>query len=383
MRIAVISTMSGFPWGGSEELWAAMAGDALKQGHDVAVATYRWPELHPRILALGRQGARVFTRRRPKYLRLGAILARLLPPFRKLFAWKPDVICISQGATYDVPLNQEYNSLMRSLHASSVPYLVVCQFNSDAHVPTQIVREKAIEYFSRASYVGFVSADNLQIAERQLARKLPNGIVLRNPVNLSDLTLAAWPVSGSVRMASVARLEVLWKGQDVLFEALSSPTWRDRDWRLSVCGEGQDRAYLESLARYYNIAERVDFLGHVGDVRAIWADHHMLVLTSRGEGTPLSLVEAMLCGRPSVVTDVGGNTEWVQEGLTGFIAEAPSAQAFGAALDRAWAARAEWETMGVRAHQDAMDRIDPQPGKTLLNLALETARSTHFAQIRD
>ena len=52
---------------------------------------------------------------------------------------------------------------------------------------------------------------------------------------------------------------------------------------------------------------------------------------------PLALVEAMLCGRTAVVTDVGGNAEWIEDGETGFVAEAATAKSFGAALkERGW-----------------------------------------------
>jgi glycosyltransferase involved in cell wall biosynthesis len=121
----------------------------------------------------------------------------------------------------------------------------------------------------------------------------------------------------------------------------------------------------------YGIAEKVEFCGHVGDIRSLWADNHLLVLPSRSEGTPLSLVEAMICGRPSVVTDVGGNLEWVDEPATGFVAEAPSPRAFGNALERAWGSQASWEAMGRAAHQVAMSKVDPNPEQTILSLLIE------------
>jgi glycosyltransferase involved in cell wall biosynthesis len=110
----------------------------------------------------------------------------------------------------------------------------------------------------------------------------------------------------------------------------------------------------------------VELVGHVSDIRALWAENHLLVLASRLEGTPLALVEAMLCGRPAVVTDVGGNTEWVDDGQTGWVAEAGSARHVGAALERAWSAAAEWETVGRRAREIALAQYDPRPGETLL-----------------
>jgi glycosyltransferase involved in cell wall biosynthesis len=124
----------------------------------------------------------------------------------------------------------------------------------------------------------------------------------------------------------------------------------------------------------FGIADRVHFMGHVDDLRAVWADNDLLVLSSFGEGIPLTLVEAMLCGRPAVVTDVGGNTEWLEDGTTGFVAPAATPQSVAAALERAWAARPQWRQMGERARDAALARYDPRPGRTLLGLLEQVAR---------
>ena len=144
---------------------------------------------------------------------------------------------------------------------------------------------------------------------------------------------------------------------------LSGERWKQRQWLLRFYGAGDDRSYLERLAEYDNVAGKVEFCGHVSDIRSIWADNHLLVMPSRAEGTPLALVEAMICGRPSVVTDVGGNAEWIDEPSTGFVAEAPSARSLNDALERAWEARGHWESIGQRAHQVAVSKADPEPGK--------------------
>lgn len=212
--------------------------------------------------------------------------------------------------------------------------------------------------------------------ERQLACKLANAIVLQNPVNLFDLSPLAWPRSTRINIASVARLDAKYKGQDILFEVLGSPLWRSREWRVRLYGAGQDREYLQTLAQHYGIAEHVEFCGHVDDIRSIWELNHLLVLPSRGEGTPLALVEAMLCGRPAVVTDVGGNVEWIEDGQTGFVAEAATAKSIGTALERAWLAKANWKEMGNRARQSALLRLDKSPGNTLLKILLDATTSS-------
>jgi glycosyltransferase involved in cell wall biosynthesis len=193
-------------------------------------------------------------------------------------------------------------------------------------------------------------------------------LIVKNPVNLTDRSPVPWPSPGPVQFACVARLEASFKGQDLLFEALAADRWKNRDWQLRLYGDGIDRGYLERVARMYGLGGRIQFAGHVADVRGIWADNHLLVLPSRSEGTPLSLVESMLCGRPAVVTDVGGNAEWITEPETGFIAEAPSTISIARALERAWEARDLWPVMGARAHEKTRTQVDQDPGGTLVDL---------------
>ena len=95
--------------------------------------------------------------------------------------------------------------------------------------------------------------------------------------------------------------------------------------------------------------ENVEFRGHVGSIQDVWKNHHLLVLPSRLEGLPLVLVEAMLCGRPAVVTNVAGNSEVLDDNETGFLAAAPTAAHFDEAMERAWQRRNQWEDMGREA----------------------------------
>ena len=283
-----------------------------------------------------------------------------------LASWKPDLVCVSQGGAFDMVPHGDFSGF---LNEHDIPYVVICQHNcEDLIFIDEATRHAAIGFFSRARYAAFVAQRNMHVAERQIAAPLPNGCVVRNPVNLANFNPVPYPNSDLVKMANVARFHAQCKGQDVLLEVLSEDHWKHRSWLLRFYGDGVDRPYLERLAGYYNIAEKVEFCGHVGDVRAIWADNHLLVLPSRSEGTPLSLVEAMICGRPSVVTDVGGNIEWVDEPSTGFVADAPSARSLNKALERAWEARERWELIGQRAHHVAVSKFDPHPEEAVFSL---------------
>jgi L-malate glycosyltransferase len=378
-KIAIISTMANSPWGGSEYLWVKMAEQGLAEGHEVFLSIYDWSVSHPLIVQLQKQSAHLLPRPRSLSLFYRGIkkltqVKTFLKPFspksfyKPAFDCKPDVICISQGSSYDAIY---YPDLLNLLRSSSIPYIVICQFNSDTssfESPAQ--RSIAQQLFNQAAHIAFVSEHNLKLAERQLAMSLPNASVVQNPVNLSDRSFVPFPTQSKVSFACVARLETAYKGQDVLFEALGSPVWKERDWQCCLYGSGPDQAYLHELAQHYNINDRIKFMGHVSDLRSVWADNHLLVMPSRAEGTPLALVEAMLCGRPAVVSDVGGNAEWIEEQQTGFIAEAPTAKSFGAALEKAWLAQANWPQMGIQAHENALNKFDSSPGKTLLKVIL-------------
>ena len=80
--------------------------------------------------------------------------------------------------------------------------------------------------------------------------------------------------------------------------------------------------------------------------RGIWKENHILVLPSRYEGLPLVLVEAMWCGRPAVVTDVGGNAELCRDRQTGFVAQSATLASVAEAMERAWEARSDLEADG-------------------------------------
>jgi glycosyltransferase involved in cell wall biosynthesis len=381
-KIAIISTLSGYPWGGSEYLWAAMAEQALLEGHEVFISVYDLSSTHSYIIKLQQQGAKIFPRTR--FFSLFSRVYRqviknfffknffLLSAFKPIFDCKPDVICISEGHLYSAVYDPDFISLLKK---TSIPYVIVSHLNEESYKLNDQIRQTAQKLFNAAIYHVFVSYSNLKLAERQLAQSLPNALVLQNPVNLSDLRIVDWPTEPTINFASVARLEVGYKGQDILFEILSTQTWQQRNWQLNLYGSGPDQSYLEALVQHYGIAERVKFMGHVNDIRSIWSGNNILLLPSREEGgPPIVLVEAMICGRPVVATNVGAVTEWIEDGQTGFIAEASTPKLFSAAMNRAWEAQNNWEQMGIQAHENATTKLDYSPGQSLLKFVLDASQ---------
>ena len=363
--------MNGAPWGGSEELWAETAFKALQVGHEVFVSVVGWADRAPKLRELERRGAKILRRYNLEFPSHGAPFGAA-SSYRDLFKTNPDVLVINQGWCFEFV---KFPDLLELLYVTPIPFVLVCQWNQNLPMMTDDCRrEHACNIFSRAFRVLFVSNENRIQAERQLATKISNSDLVLNPVNLSDRSYVPWPASGTVRLASVARLNLYSKGQDILIEALSADQWKQRDWHLTMYGSGPDESYLRLLVEFFGLQARIKFAGHQSDVRAIWAEEQILVMFSRAEGIPLALVEAMLCGRPAIVSDVGGNQEWVTEGQTGFVAEAPVIELARAALERAWSARESWKAMGMQAHKFATSRISDPTIPGLLEVILAACR---------
>ena len=76
---------------------------------------------------------------------------------------------------------------------------------------------------------------------------------------------------------------------------------------------------------------------------------------------PLSLVEAMLCSRPAIVTDVAGHRELIRDDINGFLAKAPTVELFDEAMNRAWENRHRLREMGEAAARDVRQWISADP----------------------
>ncbi|MGH7331322.1 MAG: glycosyltransferase family 4 protein [Candidatus Rokuibacteriota bacterium] len=116
----------------------------------------------------------------------------------------------------------------------------------------------------------------------------------------------------------VARLVPI-KAHEMFLEAAAVVARRLPDCRFVVVGDGERRAELETLARNLGLGERVRFLGWRKDLDRIYADLDLVVLSSRNEGLPVSLIEAMAAGRPVVATRVGGAPDLVEDGVGGYL----------------------------------------------------------------
>jgi glycosyltransferase involved in cell wall biosynthesis len=233
--------------------------------------------------------------------------------------------------------------------------------------------------FEAARACFFVSEHNLRLTEQQIGARIPEAELVRNPFNVPWGEPQPWPAGEEgFRLGCVGRINILEKGQDLLLRVLASEKWRSRPVSLTVLGDGEQRRGLEAMAAGLALAN-VRFAGQTDDIPGFWRAHHALVLPSRAEGLPLVLVEAMLSARPAIVTDVGGNAELLDDGLTGFIADGATEKSLDAALERAWARRHDWPAIGAAAAAYARTVIPSDPAAVFAGRLLALAGAARAA----
>ncbi|MBM4434405.1 MAG: glycosyltransferase family 4 protein [Chloroflexi bacterium] len=117
----------------------------------------------------------------------------------------------------------------------------------------------------------------------------------------------------------VARLVPI-KAVDVFLEAAARVRAERPEATFVIVGDGELRDGLVARAQALGLAGAVRFVGWRADLPAIYADLDVLALTSRNEGTPVSIIEALAAGTAVVATAVGGVPDLIEHGSTGLLA---------------------------------------------------------------
>jgi teichuronic acid biosynthesis glycosyltransferase TuaC len=252
----------------------------------------------------------------------GAIARAVLPLARKLHAQQPFDAVDAQFFWPDGP------AAMRIAEALGLPFSIKAR-GADIHHWTTIAgcREQIIEAAQKATGLLAVSdaikADiaalgvdpaNIRVHHTGIDRELFHIPSQPRSELRKDLAI---PADGPL-LVSVGAL-IPRKGQAFVIEAL--PTLPEA--RLALIGEGEDQAKLQLLARDLGVADRVHFLGplpHAAIANVLQAAD-VAVLPSSSEGLANAWIEALSCGTPLVITDVGGAREVLRGPAAGRIIE--------------------------------------------------------------
>ena len=357
-----IAANEGTDWGGSELLWSSAAEKLARRGDEVRVSVRDFGKPIHIVERVRSAGCQIFYRRPPSFI--SRQIRKILPfPEYSLAHVRSagngvDLVVISQGS------NSDGLHWMEASRAAGYKYAVIVQSAAVYFWPNDDVAERLAGSYENASAAFFVSQAILDLSRRQFASPLHNAKIVRNPFNVRFDARPAWPVGSAdgLALACVGRLEVISKGHDLLLEVLSRPHWRERKVRVSLIGKGPNERMLRYMAKTLELTN-VEFAGYQNNIEEIFSKHHALVLPSRFEGMPLVVVEAMLCGRPCIATDVGGNRELIRDGINGFLAKAPTVELLDEAMNRAWDARRHLMDMGDAAASDVRRWVSKDPSE--------------------
>jgi GalNAc-alpha-(1->4)-GalNAc-alpha-(1->3)-diNAcBac-PP-undecaprenol alpha-1,4-N-acetyl-D-galactosaminyltransferase len=324
--------------GGAERVLTSLANSWSERGDSVTIATMAasapfYPlasavRLHP--LAVASESGSAISAIAGNFRRIRALrccLRDVQPDLVISFMTPINVIAILAARSCGVPVvacehtdprHQELNSAWSALRIAVYP-------------------------FARA--VTFLTANVWRRWKPWLAGKAH---LMPNPVTIETASASA-ALQYPRNLIAAGRLIQL-KGFDLLIEAFGAIAPRHPDWGLTILGEGNMRRQLECQITEAGLTGRVQLPGRMSNPHAWFAAADLFVLSSRYEGLPCALCEAMACGTPAVSFDCeSGPADVIRDGIDGLLVPPRDVKALSETLDRLMTDDSERERLGSRA----------------------------------
>ncbi len=235
-----------------------------------------------------------------------------------------------------------------SLRGTGIPVVV-----SERIVP---LRRGADPIWRMLRNTVYPMADILVVQTSSTGRRFSRAIqaitrVIPNPVLPRDLPPKPRPDARTTNRTVLAlgRLHPN-KGFDLLIRAFHRLAHQHPHWNLTIVGEGPARPFLESLVVEFALEDRVRLPGVSRDVNRTFQEADLFVLSSRLEGFPNALCEAMASGLPVVAADCpSGPAEIIRHQTDGLLVPAENVEALASAMDRLMQDPEARHRLGARA----------------------------------
>lgn len=274
-------------------------------------------------------------------------------------------------------------ALKEAAHQAGIPYIVIVNIMHTAKLPwlKGEVERKSLETIAGAQATVFVSRANLAAFKNLYPEcdarltVIPNACERRfftftmDHAKRQELRASLGADSQSVMMLTAARVERV-KGHNLVLSALAELR-NETDHALSrllyVAAGNPNETYLSSLRRQAaeaGIESHVRFLGHRQDIPDLIHASDVCILASYAEGMPLSIAEAMACGRPIIATSVSGIPEQLLPDFSWLLPDPNGSAAacvteLKSILARLYEDRGKLITMGEAARRHAISDFHP------------------------
>lgn len=339
MRITLV--ISSLSCGGAERVMSTIANYWAQRGEDVTLITlhpldHDFYTLHTRVdrvvLDLARDSKSLWESIKSNYLRLRELRATAKTS-------RPDVIISFLDRTNVLTLV--------ATRGLKVPVIA-----SDRVDPRQLPAGGVWNFLRRQTYswAGAVVVQSVELID-VLADIVPTRQlrVIPNPAPQAEVfsdkkAALEFP---SPFVSAMGRLNTQ-KGFDILLDAFAR--CRHKTWSLVILGEGPERRRLESLSEELGINYRVYFPGIISEPSAVLRRADLFVLSSRYEGFPNALIEAMSCGRAVIAFDCPtGPNDIIRHEVNGILVPLEDSEALTAEMDRLMEDKNERERLGKEA----------------------------------
>jgi glycosyltransferase involved in cell wall biosynthesis len=300
--------------GGAERVMSRLVNH-LSERHDVLLLTWERPGATPAypirptvaVVNADRIGGRGL-------LRLWRIVTRPAILRRQITAFRPDVV-LSFIDTMNI------TTLVGA--GADVPVVVSERIDPGEHPVNTIIDVARRVLYPRASRVVVQTAR----AAAHIPLAVGNRVsIVANPIApaISIAQPRSAAESGRFRIIGLGRLEVQ-KGFDRLIDAFAAIADKNPLWDLVIFGEGTQRAALERQVASLHLGSRILLPGATTTPEHQLAASHIAGFSSRYEGFPNALGEALAAGLPSVgFKDVSGVEDLIVDGVTGYLVESSS-----------------------------------------------------------
>lgn len=198
--------------------------------------------------------------------------------------------------------------------------------------------DRALRRLSRIVAISDEVRDDLtrkKTAAREKIIVIPNGVDAAefqgSERDRRDARAALGLPEGSAVVGMVGRLYE-YKGADLLIRSAALIRARAPQLRVALIGAGPEEASLKELAAELKVSDIVSFAGYRSDARRLMHAFDVLVIPSRQDAQPFSLLEGMACGKPVVGANIGDIPGMLVDGVTGLLFPAGDLTALAAAL---------------------------------------------------
>lgn len=347
-------------WGGSEIACATLAQSFSEAGWNVTLVMNKHTPRPDLLDNISKDRSISFYEREAKDY------CRSSETSNFVIGQKPDIIFISQGHVFESIELMQWCKKHNIKYVNFIP--LVTEYHLSFFNDLKLIKESSI-LLKRSKKIFIDNNNSIKVMQKMLGVSLNNFQVIHNGFDVKYNQEFSWnkPINNEYKLAFVGRLEAVHKGLDILLKVFSSEKWKNRPLKIMIYGKG---SYEETI-RQTVIKNKMDNLvlcGYADNLEEVFSQVQGVVFPSRMEGTPISLIDALLCNRMAIVTPVGGMPEIIIDGYNGFVTESITVDGLDKCLERAWQKRNEWEKMGKEAGLTVRNIIPEFPHAQTINI---------------